>query len=140
MALADITDVYPHTISDISFLTGPADVGPLDAGASSTLFTSGSLAISQMLRLGYILTDYANRYAFNEIRTGQNGDPWPHAPSNRIYPGTGFLNDSTGWSSMFTFRNSDAKMWWGTSVIFVNKEYPLGSSCTFDALNQKLGL
>lgn len=138
--IADRSDIYPHTISNISFLAGPAGSGTLDAGASSTLFSAGSLPTGQMLRLGYILTDYANRYAINETRTGQNGDPWPHAFISRTYPGTGFRNDSDSWSSMFTFRNTDTKMWWGTSVIFVNKEYPLGSSCAFDALNQKLGL
>ena len=139
--IADKSDIYPHTISNISFLAGSADSGTLDATTSNTLSAPGPLASGQMLRMGYILTDYANRYAINEIRTGQNGDPWPHvATNNRIFPGTGFLNDATSWSSMFTFRNADTKMWWGTSVIFVNKEYPLGSNCSWDALNQKLGL
>lgn len=139
--IADLGDIYPHTINNISFLSGSAEAVILDASASSTLLAPGPLATGQMLRLGYMLTDYANRYAFNEIRTGQNGDPWPHAAvNNKIYTGTGFRNDATAWSSMFTFRNADTKMWWGTSVIFVNKEYPLGSSCTWDALNQKLGL
>ena len=140
--IADKSDIYPHAISNISFLAGPAEAEVLDTSASNTLFASGPLATGQMLRLGYILTDYANRYAINEIRTGQNGDPWPHAPTNnRIFYGTGFRNDATGWGMMFAFR--DIKMWWGTSVIFINKEYleyPSGKSCTWDALNQKLGL
>lgn len=139
--IADKSDIYPHSINNISFRAGPADVGTLDAGVSSTLFASGPLATGQMLRMGYILTDYANRYAVNEIRAGQNSDLWFHqTTNNKIFPGTGFRNDATSWSSMFTFRKTDTKMWWGTSVIFVNKEYPLGSSCTWDALNQKLGL
>lgn len=139
--IADRSDIYPHTINDISFLAGPADTGTLDASASSTLFAPGPLATDQMLRLGYILTDYANRYAISDSRSALSGDPWPHATiSNNNYPGTGFRNDATTWSSMFTFRRADAKMWWGASVIFVNREYPLGSNCNFDALNQKLGL
>lgn len=134
--IADRSDIYPHTISNISFLSGPAGMGYLDASVSNTLFAPGPLPTGQLLRLGYILTDYTNGYAFSETRTGQNGDPWPHTANNKNYPGTGFRNDGDTWSMMYTFRGT--KMWWGEGVIFINQEY--NGSCTWDALHQKLGL
>ena len=137
--IADRSDIYPHTISNISFLAGSADTVSLDATASSTLSAPGPLATSEKLRLGYILTDYTNRYAFSEARTGPSGDPWPNSTANnKQYSGTGFRNDATGWSSMFTFRSTDTKLWWGISVVFINKEF--NGTCTLEALNQKLGL
>lgn len=141
--IADRSDIYPHSISNISFLAGSAGAGTLDASVASTLFASGPLATGQMLRMGYILTDYANRYAVNESRAGQNGDPWPHvAINNRIFSGTGFRNDGNGWSGMFGLRGN--KIWWGNGAVFINADYPhTGGTepiCSWDALNQKLGL
>lgn len=134
--ISDKSDIYPHTINNISFLTGPAGAGTLDATTSHTLFAAGPLPTGQKLRMGYILTDYNNRYAFTETRTGQGGDPFSHPTANRNFPGTGFRNDVDGWSSMYNFRRT--KMWWGEGVIFINPEY--NGTCTSDALNQKLGL
>ena len=139
--IADLSDIYPHTISNISFLAGPAGgEGALDASVSSTLFASGPLPTGQSLRMGYILTDYTNSYAFNETRTGQNGDLFPHPAKNSIsYSGKGFRNDSIMQSDMFGFRG--IKLWGSGGVIFINQMYNSDSSnCTFDKLNQKLGL
>jgi|GEM_PF-2327159 len=135
--IADRSDIYPHTISNISFLSGPTDAGNLDASISSTLFAAGPLQTGQMLRMGYILTDYTNRFAISEARTGPGGDPWPNTTANnKIFPGSGFRNDGNSWSNMFTFRGS--KTWWGEGVIFINKEY--NGTCTWDALLAKFGL
>jgi hypothetical protein len=135
--IADRSDIYPHTVSNIAFLAGPAGAGTLDASASSTLFAAGPLPPNQKLRLGYILTDYTNSYAYNETRTGQNGDPFSHvATNNRNFTGSGFQNDGDTQSGMFAFRG--IKMWGSEGVIFINPEY--NGTCTWDALNQKLGL
>jgi hypothetical protein len=135
---ADRSDIYPHAISNISFLGGSAGAGALDASTSNTLLAVGPLQTAQKLRMGYILTDYATRYAYNEIRTGQNGDTFQHSLLNiKNYTGQGFRNDMFTQNSMFMFRGN--YMWWGASVIFINTEYPAGSSCTWDALNQLLG-
>lgn len=131
--IADKSDIYPHTISNITFLGGPATAGTLDATTSNTLFAAGPLQTGQMLRMGYILTDYSNRYAFHEIRTGQNGDTWPHSSlNNKNYPGAGFRNDGDAWGMMYSLRGK--KMWWGEGVIFINQEYV--GSCSLDALNK----
>lgn len=135
--IADRNDIYPHTISNISFLAGSADAVTLDATASSTLFAAGTLQTGQMLRMGYILTDYTNRFAISEARTEPGGDPWPNSTANnKIFPGSGFRNDGNTWGNMFTFRGS--KTWWGEGVIFINKEY--NGTCTWDALLAKYGL
>lgn len=133
--IADKSDIYPHTITNISFLGGPADVGTLNAATSNNLFAAGPLQPGQILRMGYILTDYANRYAIYEIRTGLNGDPFSHIPVNENFSGTGFLNDWNTQDLMYSFRGQN--MWWGGGVIFINTEY--NGTCTFDALNQLLG-
>jgi hypothetical protein len=134
--IADRSDIYPHKISDIAFLGGPANAGTLNAAASNNLFAAGPLQPGQVLRMGYILTDYSSRFAINEIRTGLYGDPFTHATGdNRNYPGTGFLNNWETQNSMFSFLGHN--MWWGTGVIFINTEY--NGTCTWDALNQLLG-
>ncbi|MDO9307789.1 MAG: hypothetical protein Q7V04_01860, partial [Deltaproteobacteria bacterium] len=134
--IADLADIYPHTINNISFLGGPADAGTLDAAASNNLFAAGPLQPGQSLRMGYILTDYANSYAINETRSGLYGDPFTHATvNNMIYPGTGFQNDWNTQDVMFSFRGNN--MWWGTGVIFINTEY--NGTCTWGALDQLLG-
>ena len=133
--IADRSDIYPHTITNIAFLGGPANAGTLNAAASNNLFAAGPLQPGNLLRMGYILTDKANRYAISETRTGSNGDPFPHLQGNSNYPGTGFVNDWDAWSGMFSFRGQN--MWWGSGVIFTNKVY--NGTCTWAALNQKLG-
>ena len=134
---ADLSDIYPHDINNISFLGGPATAGTLNAAASNNLFAAGPLHPGQFLRMGYILTDYANSYAFNEIRTGLNGDPFSHATvNNKFFPnGEGFRNDWDIQTTMFSFRGIN--MWSGVGTVFINTEY--NGTCTWDALNQKLG-
>jgi len=134
--IADRSDIYRHTISNISFLGGPATAGTLNAATSNNLFAAGPLQPGQLLRMGYILTDYANRYAINENRTGLGGDPYTHATvNNKNFPGTAFQNDWYTQDVMFSFRGQN--MWWGSGVIFINTEY--NGTCTWDALNQLLG-
>ena len=137
IAVANVIDINPHTFKNISFLSGPANAGILDATASNTLFAAGPLPPGQMLRLGYILTDYANKYAYSETRTGPIGDPYSHsaAPINMNFTGFGFRNDATMWNSMFAFRG--VNMWSGAGPVFINTEY--NGTCTWDALNQELG-
>ena len=132
---ADLSDIYQHTITNIAFLGGPANAGTLNAAASNNLFAAGPLQPGNLLRMGYILTDKANRYAISETRTGPNGDSFLHLQGNSNYPGTGFVNDWDAWSGMFSFRGQN--MWWGSGVIFTNKVY--NGTCTWAALNQKLG-
>ena len=134
--IADRSDIYRHTITNISFLGGPANAGTLNAATSNNLFAAGPLQPGQLLRMGYILTDYENRYAINENRTGLGGDPYTHATvNNNNFSGTAFQNDWDTQDSMFSFRGQN--MWWGSGVIFINTEY--NGTCTWDALNQKLG-
>jgi len=56
IAISNESDIYPHAISNISFLAGPAGAGTLDASASNTLFAAGSIQPGDKWRLGYILT------------------------------------------------------------------------------------
>lgn len=135
--IADLSDIYPHNINNISFLGGPATAGTLNAAASNNLFAAGPLQPGQMLRMGYFLTDYSYRYAISESRTSLGGDPFTHGTVNNInFPGTGFQNDWNTQGFMYAFRGQN--MWWGSGVIFTNKNY--NGTCTWDALNQKLGL
>lgn len=134
---ADRSDIYPHTISNISFLAGPAGSTLIASPQLNNLFASGPLPLGQKLRMGYILTEYANKFTFNETRTPLDAnDNSLHFSLNTNYPGRGFQNDGDTQNMMYSFRTY--KMWSGEGVIFINPEY--NGSCTFDALNQKLGL
>jgi hypothetical protein len=134
--IADRSDIYYHNINNISFLGGPANASTLNAVASNNLFAAGPLPPGQLLRMGYILTNYAFRYAINENRTGLNGDPYTHASvNNRMYAGTAFQNNWDTQESMYLFRGQN--LWWGSGVIFINAEY--NGTCSWDALNQLLG-
>lgn len=137
MALADKTDIYPHTISNITFQGGPANAVTLSASPQqNNLAAAGPLQLGQMLRLGYILTDYANRYAFDEQWTNITAqDSWATTSSTTTFSGVGFVNQSEmGLSSMYTMRGK--LMGWGASVIYVNDPYPANSICDTDLLNQ----
>ncbi len=134
---ADRSDIYPHTISNISFLAGPAGSTLIASPQLNNLFASGPLPPGQTLRMGYILTEYDNKFTFNETRTPLDAnDNSLHISLNTNYPGRGFQNDGDTQNMMYNFRTY--KMWSGEGVIFINTEY--NGSCTFDALNQKLGL
>jgi len=137
--IADRSDIYRHSISDIAFLSGPAGSTPTASQQSNNLFAPGPLSPGQKLRLGYILTDYDNGYTFNETRTPLSGsDNQNHnGASNLNFPGTGFKNDGEIQGMMLLFRGE--KIWPGAGVVFINNPFPAGSNCTWDALNQKLG-
>jgi hypothetical protein len=133
--IADRSDIYPHTISNVIFQSGPANAATITASTSfNNLSATGPLQPGQMLRLGYILTDYANRYAFDEQWTNLSAnDIWAATSSTTTFSGTGFTNQSDkGYSAMYTMRGS--KVWWGSSVIYDNDAYPAGSSCDWNAL------
>lgn len=134
--IADRSDIYRHTITNISFLGGSANAGTLNAATSNNLFAAGPLQPGQLLHMGYILTDYSYRYAINENRTGLGGDPFTHGTvNNNNFSGTGFQNYWNTQDMMFSFRGQN--MWWGAGTIFINTEY--NGTCTLDTLNQKLG-
>jgi hypothetical protein len=136
---ADRSDIYPHTISDIAFLSGPVNTTLVASPQENTLFAAGPLLPGQKLRLGYILTDYTNNFTFHETRARQTAnDEFDHISLDTNITGRGFRNDGDTQDRMYTFRNADTKLWSGQGVIFINKEY--NGTCTFDALNQKLGL
>jgi len=90
--------------------------------------------------LGYILTDYVNNFTFNETRTTLSADDFlEHNGSlNLNFIGQGFKNDGETQNTMFMFRGK--KLWSGAGVVFINNEFPVGSTCSWDALNQQLGL
>ena len=135
--IADISDIYPHSISNITFQGGPADAGTLTSSPQhNNLSAAGPLPPGQMLRLGYILTDYANKYTFDEQWTNIFAqDSWNATSSTTIFPGTGFANQTDrGFGGMYSMRGK--KMWWGTSVTYENDPYPSGSYCDTDLLNQ----
>lgn len=134
--IADRSDIYPHTISNITFQGGPAEATTLTASPQqNNLSATGPLQPGQMQRLGYILTDYANRYAFDERWTNISAqDSWTTTSSTTTFSGVGFVNQADGLSSMYTMRGQ--KMGWGASVIYVNDPYPANSLCDTDLLNQ----
>ncbi len=133
--IADREDIYPHNITNIAFLGGPANAGQLNATLSNNLFAPGPLQPGHALRLGYILTDYALRYTFNETRTGSSGDSFQHIALNENFSGQGFRNDWDIWNSMSRYRGE--YMWGPSGVIFINRPY--NGTCSFAALNQLLG-
>jgi hypothetical protein len=133
--IADRSDIYPHNITNIAFLGGPANAA-LDPTSSHNFLAAGPLQPGHALRMGYILTDYTFGYAFNDNRTGLNGDPFSHSTVNiKNFPGQGFKNDWSTQGMMYSFRGE--YMWGPASVIFINTEY--NGTCSFNALNQLLG-
>jgi hypothetical protein len=136
IALRNTSDTSPHAISDISFLAAPAGATSLDPGSANNLSAAGPVSAGDMLRLGYILTDYTNSYAFRSTRLGNTYYPFPVTANTQTYPGFAFRNEGATQSPMFAFRGK--KMWGSNGVIFINSEY--NGTCTWDALKQKLGL
>lgn len=137
MALADKTDIYQHSISNITFQGGPANAVTITSSPQhNNLSAAGPLQPGQMLRLGYILTDYANRYAFDEQWTNLSvQDDWTTTSSTTTFTGTGFVDQAgMGLTSMYNMRGK--KMGWGASIIYVNDPYPANSICDTDLLNQ----
>lgn len=135
--VADRSDIYPHTISNITFQGGPAEAGTLTASPQqNNLAAAGPVQPGQMLRLGYILTDYANKFAFDEQWTNNStNDNWTTTSSTTTFSGTGFTNQAgMGLTGMYNIRGS--KMGWGASVVYENDSYPAGSYCDTDLLNQ----
>lgn len=130
------SNTYPQNIINISYLAAPARAGTLDPVVSNTLSDAGPLPSGQNQRLGYILTDYTNSYAFSATKAG-NGYYPPLTTIPQTNPGLGFRNDGEVQDPMFVIRGT--KMWGGNGVVFTNHEYPSGSDCTWEDLNLLAG-
>ena len=126
-------DIYPHNITNIAFLAGPAESTVVASPVANNFFSVTALSPGQFRRLGYILTDYAFRYAFYETRIALSSkDTFPSPTYSREYPGQAVRNDESATSQMYIMRGN--AMWWGSGVVFENPSYPSTSSCDWALL------
>jgi len=128
--IADKSDIYPHAISNIAFQSGPAGATLTTSPTQNNLYSNISVQPGQMLRLGYILTDYSNSYTYNETWTNLSlDDMWEAEPNTTTYQGAGFQNQADkAFSSMYTIRGN--KMWWGAGIVYENPSYSSGSTAS----------
>lgn len=134
---ADLTDIFPHRISDFYYQPGSSST------ASSSNFLLSSTAPLEPgfgRRLGYILSDYYFSQSLTETVTDLDSrDSWELVYNNSTTSADGFVNQQTmgsilGYSGMFSMRGY--KMHGGAGVVFDNYEYPEGTNCDWGLLSQ----
>lgn len=136
IVFANLTDVYPHRISNIYYQSGTAST----AGSGNFLLSStAALEPGSGKRLGYILTDYYFSHSMSESVTNlSNYDTWVLDYSDLTTAAEGFVNQHNmgnmqGYSGMYNMRGY--KMHGGAGTVFDNQEYPEGVNCSWGLLN-----
>jgi hypothetical protein len=131
-AFSNLTDVYPHRISNIYYQPGTTNT----ASSSNFLLSStANLEPGSGKRLGYILTDYYFSQSMDETVTNLNyNDTWELLYANIGTSAEGFVNQHNmgnmqGYSGMYNMRGY--KMHGGAGVVYDNQEYPEGVDCSW---------
>lgn len=142
-------DVYPHILNSVYIRVSPASNSGY-ASPTEYNYQVSNIAAPGFSRAVYILTDYTFNYSFYAVWSGTNSDDqWYHSPWTTLYAGTAIKNQMdyvtdpeqcdgnpacyiTYVPGYYTFRG--VQMWWGGGVVFLNPEYPSGSSCAYELL------
>lgn len=134
--IADLSDVYPHTISYVYANISPVGSTVPASPTAFDIYEDYPSLPGGLLRIGFVLSDYAFSYGVHEkwLKRDPN-DTWDVIDKDHQYPGTAVMNqtgpdDIDYYPYMYNMRGR--KMWWGAGVIYDNNEYPSGSSCSWD--------
>jgi hypothetical protein len=122
----DEANLYSAVYNNIYYKAGATGTVTPNASESNNNLTGHALGANQLLRLGYILTDYQFDYTISA--NGVNSAGMNTYLDSFVPHGTGFMNQQDrGWNLMGAIRGI---LWWPSAGAYaIPRPYPEGSIC-----------